>query len=111
MAITQLAIEYCNALVDDSSLRSSFFPGFNFSASASSAFDTTGLNQVISPIISNFVGDNVSTQPNDSDIETELTSLIDRLDDCGSSCASDRTETIVKAACTAVLGSAVILIQ
>ncbi len=36
----QMAIEYCNALVDDAGMRAAYFPGFNFGASAATAFDT-----------------------------------------------------------------------
>ena len=40
MAVTQLAIGYCDALVETPSLRSTFFPSFDFSASYNQAFDT-----------------------------------------------------------------------
>ena len=36
----QLAIEYCNELVNDNGLRAAYFPGFNFTAPAATAFDT-----------------------------------------------------------------------
>lgn len=111
MAITQLAIQYCDALVEDSTLRSSFFPGFNVSAATSSAFDTAGRSQVITPLINEFVGQDLASQPSVADIENELNDLIDRLSACGGNCASDRTATIVKASCAAVLGSAVTLVQ
>jgi len=111
MAVTQLAIQYCDALVEDSSLRSSFFPGFDFTASVSSAFDTTGRNQITSNLLDKLVGDNLNTQPSNIDVETELNSLIDTLSNCAGSCASDRTETVVKATCAAVLGSATTLVQ
>ncbi|MEH6561691.1 MAG: LamG domain-containing protein, partial [Marinobacter sp.] len=59
-----------------------------------------------------FVGENLETQPVASDIQTELASLIDQLALCGgSTCPADRTETIVKASCAAVLGSATTLVQ
>lgn len=111
MAVTQLAIEYCNALVEDTSLRASYFPGFNFSQSANVAFDTTGRSQIITPLINTMVGQNLDSQPDTADIETELNSLMDKLTSCGSGCASDRTETVVKATCAAVLGSAIVLVQ
>src|SRR4029077_5918723 len=34
VAVAQLAIEYCNELVDDNAMRASYFPGFNFNAPA-----------------------------------------------------------------------------
>lgn len=111
MAITQLAIQYCNALVEDTSERASFFTGFDFDASADTAFDAAGRDQIIDPLLENVVGTNLGTQPSDVDIEDELNDLIDTLTSCGGGCASDRTETVVKATCAAALGSAVMLIQ
>ncbi len=111
VAISQLAIEYCNALVEDTASRASFFPGFNFSLAANVAFDTTGRNQVIDPLLDNILGSGLTTQPNTNDVKAELNALIDRLTVCGGSCEDGRTETVVKASCAAVLGSAVTLIQ
>ena len=51
MGITQLAISYCSALVEDTSKRATFFPGFNFSAGVSTAFDSGAKqNQIIDPL-------------------------------------------------------------
>ncbi|MEJ2679965.1 MAG: LamG domain-containing protein [Gammaproteobacteria bacterium] len=112
MAITQLAIEYCNALVEDTDLRSTFFTGFDFSANADTAFDTSGRAQLIDPLIANFVGSNLDTQPTDSAVRTELESLITNLTRCtNTTCDAERTATVAKAACSAVLGSAVMLLQ
>lgn len=112
MAVTQLAIQYCDALVEDSSLRASFFPGFNFGASAGTAFDTTAeKDQVINPLLASMVGSALASQPDDASLRTELGALMDRLTACGGTCAGDRTETVVKASCAAVLGSAVTLVQ
>lgn len=111
MAITQMAIEYCNALVENTSLRTSFFPGFNFNAAPASALDVSGRNALISPLLSKAVGSNLATQPLDSDIDDELNDLIDRLNNCGGSCNATRTQTVAKAVCSTVLGSATMLLQ
>jgi mono/diheme cytochrome c family protein len=112
VGIAQLAVEYCNALVEDTALRAQFFPGVDFSAAASSAFgNATSRALVIDPLINFGVGENLLSQPLRSDIESELNFLIDRLTACGNSCASDRTRTVTKAACAAVLGSATMLVQ
>lgn len=111
MAITQLAIQYCDALVEDSSLRSSYFPGFNFSAPVSTAFDSSGRTLINSALYQKMVGTSLSSQPSSTDVSDELNDLMDRLTSCGGSCSADRTKTVVKAACAAVLGSAVTLIQ
>jgi len=111
MAITQMAIEYCNALVESTSLRASFFPGFNFSAVPATALDNAGRTALISPLLSKAIGTNLATQPLDSDVEDELNDLIDRLGNCGGSCNATRTQTIAKAVCSTVLGSATMLLQ
>lgn len=111
MAITQMAIQYCDVLVSDTDRRSDFFPGFNFGENAGTAFDDAGRALIKTPLMENFVGTSLSTQPADADIETELDALMGRLTTCGGSCEADRTVTVVKASCAAVLGSAVTLIQ
>lgn len=112
VAVAQLAIEYCNALVEDTALRAAFFPGFNFSASAATAFDTQGEKDLITgPLLSKVVGSNLPSQPANADVKTELESLMTTLTACGGGCAADRTESVVKASCAAALGSAVMLVQ
>ncbi len=112
VAVSQLAIEYCNALVEDNSLRATFFPGFSFGASASAAFDSNAERDlVIDAILDNVMGTGLASQPNSATVKTELNDLIDKLTACGGGCAADRTETVVKAACAATLGSAALLLQ
>jgi hypothetical protein len=105
----QLAIEYCNELVNDTGARAAYFPGFNFSAPAATAFGTPAL--ITGPLIARAVGTGLTTQPSAVEIQTEVDALIGRLTACGGSCALDRTEVVVKAACSAVIGSASTLLQ
>ena len=112
MGITQLAIEYCNALVEDNSARTSYFSGFDFNASANVAFDSTSKRDIIyDAMIENAVGANLTTQPSDAGIKSELNDLTDKLTACGANCASDRTETIVKAVCATSIANASMLVQ
>lgn len=112
MAITQMAIQYCDLLVSDQTRRGAFFPDFSFPENAATAFDATGQAQITGPLIREFVGENLTTQPTSTAIESELGGLMTKLSDCGGgSCPAGRTETVVKASCAAVLGSAVTLIQ
>jgi hypothetical protein len=108
----QLAIEYCNALVDDAGLRASYFPGFNFAAPAATAFDTPAERaQITGPLVARAVGTGIATQPSSAEISAEVDALIGRLTACGAGCAADRTVVIVKSACSAVVGSASTLLQ
>ncbi len=111
VAISQLAIEYCNALVNDAGLRASYFPGFDFSAGVNVAFDTSGRSKVIMPLLNNIAGNGLNSQPLVADMTSELDALITKLTACGGNCAEGRTEVVVKASCAAMLGSAVMLIQ
>ena len=63
VAVAQLAIEYCNALIEDRGAISSaaYFPGFNFGVSPASAF--TNRDALINPLIDNAMGIAIQTQP------------------------------------------------
>ena len=111
VAIAQLAIQYCDALVEDSTARAAYFPGFNFAAGPALAFDATGRAIVLDALVSRMVSQNVATEPSAADVRGELDALITRLASCGSSCPAGRTGTIVKASCAALLGSAVTLVH
>ncbi len=112
MAIAQLGIQYCDALVEDTGLRSSYFPGFDFSAAANQAFDTQAERDLlIDPLLANTLGTGVGTAPPTATVKAELEALITRLTACGGSCANDRTETVAKAVCAGVVGSAAMLVQ
>ena len=120
IAVTQLAIEYCNALVEDTGLRSTVFPGFNFGAAPNVAFAGASRDLLIDPLIARAVGV-VGSQPDLAAVRDELGyappageypgNLIDRLAACGGSCPPGRTLDISKAVCASVTGSAAMLIQ
>jgi hypothetical protein len=112
VAMAQLSIEYCNALVDDTALRASYFPGFNFDASAAVAFATqANRNLVLDSLLAHVVGANLASQPDPVAVRDELGSLMTKLTDCGASCPAGRTPTVVKSVCAALLGSAVTAIH
>ena len=112
VGIAQLAIEYCNALVEDTTLRTGLWGGFNFGAPASTAFDTgPERDQIFVPLLTRAMGTGMASQPDESAVRTELDNLTQDLTSCGGSCAADRTKTVVKAACAATIGSAVALVQ
>jgi hypothetical protein len=107
-----MAIEVCNALVDDTARRAAFFPGFDFQVPAAQAFDTAQERAlVIDPLVTRAVGSGLSTQPSADEVRAELEALMGRLTACGAGCAADRTATVVKASCAAVLGSASTLLH
>ncbi|MDO3381586.1 LamG domain-containing protein [Gilvimarinus algae] len=116
MGITQLAVAYCNALVDNTTLRSQFFTGFNFSAAPSSAFGGAGRAQIIDPLLGALVageveGSALDNQPAPALVRAELNGLIDTMTACGGNCEAGRTATTVKATCAAAMGSAIMLVH
>lgn len=117
MAIAQLSIAYCDALVQDSTRSAAYFPGFNFSSPPSTAFaNATATNLMLTPLINNMLtansstGKYLATQPSAASVTTEVTSLITKLQSSVPNTAAG-TATIVKASCAAVAGSAAMLVQ
>ncbi|MDH5345024.1 MAG: LamG domain-containing protein, partial [Gammaproteobacteria bacterium] len=116
VAIAQLAIEYCNALIENrgSISAAQYFPGFDFTAPSSTAF--ANRDAFITPLIDKMMGVAIMTQPDYTAVRDELGyaapaganpgDLIDRLIAGGTS-----TRSIAKGTCAAVLGSAVTVVQ
>jgi len=142
MAIAQLALTSCDVLVDADKLLVSndsnrYFLDFDFSATASTAFDTAGKrDQVINPLIKAAMNvdalddtNNLTSQPDETEIRNMLSattaqdldsvlfgdsysSLMTEMQACLPGCDTTlRTEQIVKAVCAAAIGGAVMLIQ
>jgi mono/diheme cytochrome c family protein len=115
IGIAQLAIEYCNVLIEDVGERTAYFPGFDFGVQPSVAFGARDL--VLIPLIENAMNIGLGSQPAFADVRNELgyittphLNLIDRLIASGDS-DGERTQNITKAVCAAVLGSAVTIVQ
>ena len=111
VAIAQLAIQYCDALVEDSGARAAYFPGFDFNAAPAQAFAPAGRTIVLDALVGRMLAQNVATEPSAAGVRSDLDGLITRLASCGTSCPVGRTETIVKSSCAALLGSAATLIH
>lgn len=139
MVISQLAISYCSALVNDATLRSNFFGNFNFTTDVYDAFGIatgnglTAKKQIFAALYDKMAGlpqsgTDLTTAPARSDVEQELIgydgnnalvnagNLYDTLaGTCTSAaatgCDATRTQAVVKAMCAATLGSAAMLVQ
>ncbi len=130
VAIAQLAIQYCDALIDGPTA-GTYFAGFDFNESNTTAFAGAKRDLLVTPLISNIVGNpptgpQLATQPTYASVYTELASflaaggrpdnLIDRLlnpppDGNGVPQVASDTRSIAKGVCAATLGSAVTLVQ
>jgi hypothetical protein len=111
VAVAQLAIQYCDALVNDTTARSSYFPGFNFGANPATAFSPAGRSALLDALTGRMLATGVATEPEAAGVRSDLDALITRLSSCGGSCPAGRTETVVKSSCAALLGSAATLVH
>jgi hypothetical protein len=113
MAITQMAIRYCDVMVENSSLRASYFPQFDFTMPANNSFDANDRAALVNPLIDRMIGSGLSSQPASAAVSAELNNLIDRLTTCSNSntCSAQTIPTVAKATCAAVLSSAAVVMQ
>ena len=128
MSITQLALEYCDALVENGTLRDNFFGSFGFTSNVATAFgsgDSPAKRQIVNALFDKMVGLpgtglELSDAPAREDVKIELigydaggaevntNSLFHRMAGGGDQV---RTRATVKGMCGAVLGSAAMLVQ
>ena len=117
VAIAQLAIQYCDALIGDTAATNPYFPGFRFDVPAATAFAVGSRDDFVNPLLDNIMGTGLGTQPARADAYGELASftpvvngrpdnLIDRL-----LAGPSSTRAISKGVCAAMLGSAITLVQ
>jgi hypothetical protein len=106
-AISALADQYCNVAVNTNT--AAMFPGLNLAQTASTYFAVAAnRNLVIDPLVARAIGTNVDATV-EAAVRTELNTLLTNLSNGAT--AAGRTASISQAACTAVLGSAVVSLQ
>jgi hypothetical protein len=110
VGIAQLAIQYCNVMINTPTLQAQVFPGVTFS---STLFSTqAGINSVTSALAARVLGTGLNSQPAASTVTGELNSLIGNLCSGASPCTSTaRVLAVTSAACAAAFGSADMLIN
>jgi hypothetical protein len=115
VAISKMALDYCDALVEGPD-RSSFFPGFDFDEAADTAFATTAQRDLIfDPLYDRAIGDALAMQPLRGEVQGALDAMVNDLTaECATTpglCDAARTRTIVKGSCAAVLSSAAVALH
>ena len=118
-ALAQLAIQYCNQMVDTPALRTAFFgSALNPSSTATSVFGTAGApnnanrDLIIDALMNKAKNTGLQFDDTvDGMIPAEIDNLINRLVAGPTGGATGGTGTVMKAACGAVLGSGTTLIQ
>ncbi len=110
VAISKLALEYCDTLVETPALRQSFFgAGFDFDAAVPTAFaGQAERDVVIDALVTRMLNVNVANQPATAEVAPILDALINDLTaGCtAATCGAQVTRDVVKGACAAVLSSA-----
>jgi len=130
-ALAQLAMQYCNVLVDDNTLRGAFFGGLDGSGSGTAVFGSAGSpntanrDLLINSLIAKAIGSGVwQYQVSGAAVRDELQNgvtdpgtgyvtpgLINRLVSGPTGTSPTGGRTVMKSACGAVLGSGATLIQ
>ncbi len=113
VGISKLALEYCDAFIEDPALRTAYFPGFDFAAPATTALAAGQRDLLTGPIIAEMIGTDLASQPAVAEAGAALDGLIDELTQgCdAATCNAQRTRTVAKAVCAAVLSSAAVTIH
>jgi hypothetical protein len=110
VAVTKLSLEYCNSLVDTTNLRTAFFGNVvDFNAPATTVFASQATRDaLVQRLVDRMFGVNVTSQPNFTEVQPVLDSLMDSLTTgcTPATCDAERTRTIVKSMCAATLASA-----
>jgi hypothetical protein len=123
VAIAQLAIGYCDALMENRNTtipRDTMFAGFNFGAAPATAFASENL--LFDPLLNRVLGNTqLASQPDKNTVRTELHNLVNGipgdptrpglLNTAGVTNDAARTRNIAKAVCSAVIGSAAMLVN
>ena len=79
VAISKIALEYCEALVDGPG-RSTYFPGFDFTAAPTTALATAAQRDLLfNPLFDRMVGDTLAMQPTRTEVRGALDAMTDQL--------------------------------
>jgi hypothetical protein len=106
VAVFKLAVEYCDALVKNTTLRGQVFPGFNFAAAPASALNAAGKQLLATQLLDRFWGKGLESLPPRADSEAMVVGVIDGLLAGKNANAAAVTPAVVTGTCTAVLSAA-----
>ncbi|GAB4012677.1 MAG: hypothetical protein Fur0010_08770 [Bdellovibrio sp.] len=105
VAITKLAAEYCDRLIESSTLRAVVYPGFNFGTTGTAAFTQANRDYIVIRSMDHFWGPTMDA-PARAASQAELQSLLTDLINGENLSSTTNVRKIVKGVCTAVLASA-----
>jgi hypothetical protein len=128
VGVAQLAVQYCNQVMNSTALQAKVFPGVTFNGSTYSSVTANGTDaagntqytssgpaaQVVADLATLAVGSGTLThQPAPSTVTTELTNLIGNLCTGATPCSGNatRVSAVTVGVCAAALGNADVLIN
>jgi hypothetical protein len=106
VTIFKLAVEYCDVLVKDATLRATVFGTFNFAAAPNAAFTPDTKKALADSLVSKFWGKNLSNLSPHTENVTLVVTLIDDLLTGRDLTVATQTPGIVTGTCAGVLSSA-----
>lgn len=106
VAITKLAVEYCDQMVVTQAAVNTVLPGIPLNVAPASALNAAGRETINKALIKRFWGDGLATTPDMTSSLAALSKLTDDLLAGKNLNNAALTPNIVKALCTAVLSSA-----
>jgi hypothetical protein len=107
VGIAQLAIQYCNVMVNNPTYASVVLPGVALNGSTYPG----STNTVTSALAARVLGSGLNSQPAASTVTTELASLINNLCTTSACNTTARAQAVTAAACATAFGSADMLIN
>jgi hypothetical protein len=121
VAIAQVAIEYCNALIEDPTKRSAMFPGFDFANWTPTTAFPANEDLLFNPLLNRVLGaTQLGDQPDRTAVHDELHNMVNGytgdptrpgLLHTGVTNDATRTRAIAKGVCSSIVGSAAMLVQ
>jgi Concanavalin A-like lectin/glucanases superfamily len=107
VGVAQLAIQYCNVMVNNPTYAAVVLPGVTFSGSTYPG----STNAITSALAARVLGSGLHSQPAASTVTTELASLINNLCTTSACNTMARAQAVTAAACATAFGSADMLIN
>ena len=111
VGISRLALDYCDQMVESTSLRNAFFGvGFDWTQPATTFASVGPRDQIINPLGAKMLGTSLANQPTAAEVRPHLDLLLDQLTaGCTAlSCPASTTRNVVKGVCASVLSSAAV---
>ena len=106
VAVTKLAVEYCDAAFESTTIRAALIPGFNFAAAPSAAFTPGSKALVVTNLVDKFWGAGLTDRPTSAQTQADLVKLLEDILVGKTLTDVNVTKNVVKGVCTAVLASA-----